>query len=113
MAMESWPCLKSSNDVNLWKSVLLKISPRIPSLDNSRNVSIILDMSRSFPVSSRCLVCITEHVQLRDRRHVCVENFGIRPDGCQPSRSSFFEQRLTLFVHGDVWVGVLEIVGST
>jgi hypothetical protein len=32
------------------------------SLGNSRNVSIILDMSRSFSVSSRSLVCITEYL---------------------------------------------------
>jgi hypothetical protein len=46
MAVESWPCLKSSNYVNLWKSVFLKISSRIPRVWN------ILEMSRSF---SPCL----------------------------------------------------------
>jgi hypothetical protein len=44
--MESWPCSKSSNHVNLWKSVFLKISPRISSVSNIR------EMSRSF---STCL----------------------------------------------------------
>jgi hypothetical protein len=53
MTMESWPCLKSSNYINLWNSVFLKISARIPRVSN------ILEMSRPFSVSSRRLVCIT------------------------------------------------------
>jgi hypothetical protein len=46
MAMESWPCLEPSNYHNLWKSVFLKISRRIPRVSN------ILEMSRTF---STCL----------------------------------------------------------
>jgi hypothetical protein len=42
--MESWPCWKSSNYVNLWKSVFLKISPRMPRVSNN------LEMSRSFSI---------------------------------------------------------------
>jgi hypothetical protein len=38
------------------------------SLDNSRNGSIILDLSRSFSVSSRCLVCITQYTSISDLR---------------------------------------------
>jgi hypothetical protein len=38
------------------------------SLGHSRNVSIILDMSRPFSVSSRCLVCITGYTALQARR---------------------------------------------
>jgi hypothetical protein len=60
MAMESWLCLKSANFINLCKPVFLKIWPQnSESRENSRDVWIILDMSRPFSAVSRGLVCIT------------------------------------------------------
>jgi hypothetical protein len=61
MAIASWPSFKPSKFVNVQQPVFLKnLAESLESLDNSRNFSIILDMSLALSLSSRCPVCITE-----------------------------------------------------